>query len=184
MINYLKGKIIYKDNKSLTLENQGIGFKIFCSEKVLETFKEGEEVEIHTFLYLKEDKMDLYGFPSRAELNLFRILKGVSGVGPKISLYLSSFGSIENLKFEIEKGDFYLKVKGIGEKRMQKILLELTGKIKEASKKKNNLPNEAIDALSSLGFSRKEAENLLKKVPKSFEKTEDKIKEALKLARR
>lgn len=181
MINYLKGKVLYKDDKVLTLENQGIGFKIFCSEKTLGAVKEGEGVEMHTFLHVKEDKMDLYGFLDKKELNLFEVLKGVSGIGPKISLYLSSFGSLENLKSEIEKGDLHSRVKGIGQKKMQKILLELTGKIKEMSKKENDLCDEAVEALFSLGFSKKDARELLKKIPKEIEKTEDKIKEALKL---
>lgn len=182
MINYLKGKVVYKDDKSLTLENQGIGFKVFCSQKTLDSFQEEEEIEIHTFLYLKEDRMDLYGFLKREESEVFKVLNEISGVGPKSSLYLSSYGSLENLKNEIEKGDFHLKVKGIGEKRMQKILLELTGKIKEMEKGKEDFSDEAISALSSLGFTKKDAKELLKKVPKEIQKTEDKVKEALKLA--
>jgi len=137
---------------------------------------------VHTFLHLKEDKMDLYGFLKKEERELFKVLNDISGVGPKSSLYLSSYGSLENLKSEIEKGDFYLKVKGIGKKRMQKILLELTGKIKEMKKEKGDSSDEAVVALSSLGFSQKDAKELLKKVPKGIEKTEDRVKEALKLA--
>jgi Holliday junction DNA helicase RuvA len=129
-------------------------------------------------LYLKEDKMDLYGFLKRKEMEVFKILNNISGVGPKSALYLSSCGSIEKLKDDMENGK--LKVKGIGEKRMQKILLELTGMIKEM-KKEENVSDEAIDALSSLGFSVKDAKELLKKIPKGIEKTEDKVKEVLKL---
>ncbi len=181
MIYYLKGKVTYKDDKSLILENQGIGFKIFCSNKALENFKIGEEFKIYTFLYLREEKVELYGFSNPEELELFKTINGISGIGPKTALDLSSFGSLENLKKKMEEEEFHRGIKGIGKKKMQKILLELTGKIKEISKRERTEQDEVLDALVSLGFSRKMAETVLRRLPKEIKDSEERIKAALKM---
>lgn len=181
MIHYIQGEITYKDDKSLILENQGIGFKIFCSNKTLENFKTGEEFKIYTFLYLREEKIELYGFSNSKELELFKTLNDISGIGPKTALDLSSFGSLENLRKEMEKEEFHREIKGIGKKKMQKILLELTGKIKEISKEERTGQDEALDALVSLGFSKKRAETALQRLPKEIKDSGERIKAALKI---
>ncbi len=183
MINYLKGKIIEKEDKYLVLENQGIGFKIFCSSKSLKELSVGIVAQIYTFLCLREDTIELYGFLSKKELELFEVLNEISGIGPKTSLDLSFFGSLEELKKKMEEENFYLEVKGIGKKKMQKILLELTGKIKEISKKEE-VPDEALAALVSFGFSKTKAKQALLGLTKEAKTSEERIVEALKTLKR
>ena len=183
MINYLKGKIIEKEDKYLVLENQGIGFKIFCSSKSLKELNIGAISQIYTFLRLKETTIELYGFLHKKELELFEILNEISGVGPKTSLDLSSFGSLEELKKKMEGEDFYLEIKVIGQKKMQKILLELTGKIKEVSKKEE-VVDEAIDALVSFGFSKTKAKQALLSLSEDIKTSEEKIVGALKILKK
>jgi holliday junction DNA helicase RuvA len=183
MINYIKGKVEMKGENFLTVENNGIGYKIFCSPPVLEKISEGE-VKIFTFLRLREETQELYGFLSREELDLFEVLNGISGVGPKTALDLSIFGSLDSLKKEIEKGGLENKIKGIGKKRIQKINLELTGRIREerelfsAGEEKSD---DVAETLVSLGFSRQKAKEVLKKIPENIKRPEDRLKEALKI---
>lgn len=179
MIRHLKGKITYKDIKSFTLENQGIGYKIFCSPGNLKKISKGEEVKIFTYLHLKEDAIELYGFLTQEELGLFETLNGISGIGPKTALMLASLGSLEKLKEVMEKGSLPPEVKGIGQKKMQKILLELTGKIKEMKINREDSSDEALDALISLGFTQQKAKDALSAVPKDLSQ-EERIKKSLK----
>ncbi len=182
MIHYLKGKIEFKDKKFAIVEVAGVGYKVFCSLPVLEKLPEiGGETKIYTRLFPKEDKVELYGFLNEKELELFETLDEISGIGPKTALDLSIFGSLENLKQEIEKGGFDQRVRGIGRKKMQKILLELTGKLKEVSKKEIEKPDEALDALVSLGFPYQRAKTALSRVSEEIKETEARIKETLKI---
>lgn len=182
MIHYLKGKVEFKKNKFVIIEVASIGYKVFCSPNTLKEISEGQEVKLFTYLNPKEGSCDLYGFLTREGLELFEALKEISGVGPRTALDLSIYGSLENLKSVMDKADFYKEVKGIGEKKIKKILLELTGKIKEISKPQNFFQeDEAVEALISLGFSRQKAKEVLKRIPSEIQETEEKIKEALKI---
>ncbi|KUK95964.1 MAG: Holliday junction ATP-dependent DNA helicase RuvA [Parcubacteria bacterium 32_520] len=108
------------------------------------------------------------------KLKLFKTLKSISGVGPKSALDLSFVDSLEELKSLIEKGE----IKGIGDKKLQKILLEITGKVKSIN---NKIDNDALSGLISLGFKKSQAQEALKKVSNEIKDTEQRIKEALKL---
>lgn len=179
MIHYLKGKITYKNDKSLTLENQGIGYKVFCSPNTLKRVFQDKEIKIFTYLYLREEAAELYGFLTNEELGLFETLNDISGIGPKTATMLASLGSLEKLKEVMEKGQLPPEIKGIGKKRMQKILLELTGKIKELKiPERGESADGTLDALVSLGFSRQRAKEALARVPGELSQ-EEKIKKAL-----
>jgi Holliday junction DNA helicase RuvA len=180
MINYLKGKITYKNNKSLILENQGIGFKVFCSPNTLKKISQEGETKIFTYLYLREEAAELYGFLTEKELGLFETLNDISGIGPKTAMMLASLGSLEKLKEMMEMGQLPPEIKGIGKKRTQKILLELTGKIKELKIPKKGEPaDETLNALISLGFPRQRAKEALAEIPEETPE-EEKMKKALK----
>ena len=148
MITFLKGKVIYKGSKSIFLLVNDVGYEIFLSPSNLKKIKEGTEEEFYTQLVLKEKEIELYGFLSFSELELFKLLKTISGVGPKIALIFAEAGSLKKLKFKLENEK---PPKGIGTKKIQKILLELTGKIKEVEKRQDK-DEEVINALKSLGF--------------------------------
>jgi len=181
MIYYLKGEIESKGKKSAVIGVAGVGYKVFCSDPVLEKLPEsGQTVKLYTALCLKEETAELYGFLDEKELELFEVLNDISGIGPRTALDLSIFGSVEDLKAEIEKGGLDQRIKGVGKKKLQKILLELTGKLKEVSKKETEKPDEALDTLVSLGFPRQKAKAALSGVPAGIKETEKRIKEALK----
>ena len=182
MIHYLKGKIEFKDKRLAVIEVGGVGYKVFCSLPVLERLPEiGQETKIYTRLFPKEDKIELYGFLNKKELELFETLEGISGIGPRTALDLSIFGSLENLKQEIEKGGFDQRIKGIGRKKMQKILLELTGKIKELKIPERGEPADGtLDALVFLGFPRQRAKEALARVPGELSQ-EERVKKALRI---
>jgi len=179
MLYYLTGKVVSKNGRCFVLEKQGIGFKIFSSRNTVEGLRLGQEAKIFTFLYFREDLVELYGFLTQKELELFEILNDISGVGPKTALELCSYGDLENLKREMEKEEFYQKGRGIGKKKGQKILLELTGQIKSLTKQGPRF-DQALDALVSLGFSRQRAKQALSRVPEEIREPEQRVKQALK----
>ncbi|MFA5368587.1 MAG: Holliday junction branch migration protein RuvA [Candidatus Paceibacterota bacterium] len=182
MISFLAGKIIYKDDKKVILDKGGIGFEIFLATNNLDKMEIGDETMIFTFLFLGEKIIELYGFLNEKEMELFKILKNVSGVGPKTAMHLAVSGSIEKLKQALEKGEMPPEAKGVGAKKLQKILLELTGKIEEIKKKNPKLKSgdETYEALSALGFSKNEIINALSCVDPETKESEEKLKQALR----
>lgn len=181
MIHYLKGNIKLKGEKFVIIGVGGLGFKIFCSPATIRKIPEGE-ITLYTHLYSKEETVELYGFLSPVELELFETLNDISGIGPKTAMMLASLGSLEKLKEIMEKRELPAEIRGIGNKRMQKILLELTGKIGEIGKKSaETQEDEVVQSLVSLGFSRQKAKEALSGIPEEVRDTEKRIKEALKI---
>lgn len=184
MLSHIFGKIIYKDDKRIILDKSGIGFEVFLSPSDLRELKIGEERDVFTYLFLGEKVLELYGFLTPEKLELFKILKSVSGVGPKTAMGLAVAGSLERLKDSLEQGELPEDVKGVGVKRLQKILLEITGKIKEIKKvvpKSKVEKDELFDALIALGFSKQDVTEAISQIPEEIKDLKDKLKEALKL---
>lgn len=175
MITYLKGKVIYKGTQSIILLVNDIGYEIYLSSLNLGKVKKGTEEEFYTELVLKEKEVELYGFLDFNELALFKLLKTISGIGPKIALVLGEAGTLQELKFRLENEKL---PKGIGIKKAKKILLELTGKIKELDKKQEK-DDEAVLALRALGFSSSEIKNALLNVDEKVKDVEERIRLAL-----
>ncbi|MFA5086987.1 MAG: Holliday junction branch migration protein RuvA [Candidatus Paceibacterota bacterium] len=186
MISFLAGKIIYKDDKKVILERGGVGFEVFLAANNLDKLNQGDETHIYTYLAVGEKSIELYGCLNEKEMELFRILKGVSGVGPKTALALAVLGSVEKLKQALEEGKMPPEAKGVGIKRLQKILLELTGRIEEINKKgiKAAIKDEAYEALSALGFSKQEIAEALNNIPSEIKEPQERIKQALKFLAR
>jgi len=183
MISHIYGKIIYKDDRKVIVDKSGIGFEVFLAPSDLRELKTGEDKDIFTFLFMGEKVLELYGFLSPDKLELFKILNGVSGVGPKTAMGLSVVGSLEKLKRMLEEGVLPEDVKGVGAKRLQKILLEITGKIKEVKKptaKKKITKDEVFDALVSLGFNKQDVADAVAMVSEDIVGPEKRLKEALK----
>lgn len=182
MISYIKGKIKFKDKDFLVLEQRGVGFKIFVSEKSLEKVKQGEEKEFFTYFILRKEKPELYGFLTQEELRAFEAIEKISGIGPKGALLIACLGTIDELKKAVQAHDFeyFSKIKGIGRKKVQKIILELGGSLKDLNRNDSiKKDDEALKGLISLGFSSAEAKDALKKVPKEIKKPEKRIQKAL-----
>jgi Holliday junction DNA helicase RuvA len=186
MISYLKGKISKKGDKFVIILVGSIGFKVFMSKKALLRLNAGEEVEVFCFLNVKENILDLYGFLNQDELDFFGILESIRGIGPKASLEISSLGPLNKIKERILKNDekLFEGIPGIGKKKAMTIILELTGKIRAFGKQeKSEEVGEVESALMTLGFSKSQAKDAVKKIPKEISDTEEKIKYALKYIR-
>lgn len=183
MISYIKGKVIARGSEYVITDTGGVGYKVFIAKNRINSFPLGKEVELYCYLHLRKDEtLELYGVDSPETLELFATLKSISGVGPKASLAISSLGTREQLRDAIEKGDtsFFAGVYGIGKKKIQKVILELTGKLKTLKQGNEEEDDDAVDALLALGFSRQKAKEVLSRIPPEITNTEQRIKEALK----
>ena len=182
MISCLEGRIVLKGERFVILEINGIGYRVFVGPDIFSKIQNLEKVKLWTHLHLREDCQELYGFLAPEGLHLFDILNEISGIGPKTAMMLSSLGSLEKLQELMEKGSLPPEVKGIGPKKAQKILLELTGKIKEIrASKETESDDGSLDALVSLGFPRQKAKDALSKIPGEAGSKEEKLKEALRI---
>jgi Holliday junction DNA helicase RuvA len=188
MISYLKGKVLFKGINYTVIDANGIGFKVFMAQKTLDFVRPTQEVEVYCYFALKQDGMELYGFLGRDELELFELLTSVSGVGPKAALKISSLGTVEEFQDAIDKNDhaFFRQIKGIGAKTIQKVILELSGKIDEFrnfskdAKSLNTQDRAILDTLKSLGFKQNDALDAIASIPKDITDIQERIRFALK----
>lgn len=188
MISSLEGKIALKSEKYFILEANGVGYKVFCSEKTLSKIPQaGGSVKLYTYLSVKETSWDLFGFLAFEELDLFELLITIPGIGPKTAMNILGVASVEDLQEAIVLGDETIlgKVSGIGKKMAQKIVLELKSKVKKLSQGKGEASRvagdiEVIDALVSLGYRVHEVREVLHQLPESVKGVENKVKECLK----
>lgn len=200
MISYIKGELAEINNGYIVVDRGGIGFQIFVPMLVLDHLPAvGSEVKIHIYFQVREDAFVLYGFLDRDELDMFKLLIGVSGIGPKGGLGILSAISVEDLRFAILSGDAktIAKAPGIGAKTAQRVILELKDKVdlEEAFERKlENGPepqatadgtaqirNDAVLALAALGYSQAESLKAVAKVEISADMDiEGVLKSALK----
>jgi Holliday junction DNA helicase RuvA len=187
MISRIEGIVWDLNEKFLTVGVGGIGFKVFSTKEVKEISIKGAKISLFTHLVVKEDALDLYGFSSQEELNLFEMIITISGIGPKTALNVLNISSVQALKNAIKKNDIahLVKVSGIGRKIAEKIVLELKDKIGIDTGDYGDITLrdeiDAVEALKALGYSQKDAREALKDIDKTIVKTGDRIKEALKV---
>lgn len=189
MIAYLSGKIIKKADNFAILDINGVGYEVFLSEVSMGKLSEqGSDFKCFCYLEANERAMKLFGFLTFEELELFKVIRNIQGAGPKASLEISSIGSLERIKTLMDKGNlnFLDGISGIGEKRAQKIILELTGKIKNIGalnkKEKEVLENdEAYLVLVKLGFAKEKAKKVILDLPKEIKNSQERIKQALQI---
>lgn len=188
MISQITGTIINISNKTLTIDVNGVGYEINTKALVLERANVGDQVTFFTHLYVREDIMELFGFQDDKDLNFFKKLISVSGVGPKSALTIMSLASVAELQRGIKQGDASLltKVSGIGNKTAERLIVELKNKIDlgdMAGDESGNLGvNDAqvIDGLVALGYTVKEAREAARMVDKDIDNVKDRIKAVLK----
>ncbi|NQT50377.1 Holliday junction branch migration protein RuvA [Candidatus Kuenenbacteria bacterium] len=189
MIAFIKGKIKQKDSNFLVLENNGIGYKIFVPAEVLLKAEIDSELELHTYQYVREDALGLFGFIKHSELKLFEQLISISGIGPKTALGVFAIASPEDIISAIINQDASIlkKVSGIGSKTAERIVLELKNKVLPSvgmgdlkSSEAMGADSDAIEALVSLGYSVGQAREALRKVPADVTDVSEKVREALK----
>lgn len=199
MYEYIKGKYMGINKDYIIIENNNIGYKIFTSGATMAEMPGiNDEVMLYLEQIVREDFIGLYGFKDREELEMFKLLLSISGVGAKASLSLLSISRINNLKYAIimEDDKHLCRAPGIGKKTAGRIILELKDKIKKEDIMSGvdiqegfedlqptvnaNTVGEALGALLALGYSEKEAETALKQVDKTAS-LEDIIKDCLKV---
>lgn len=189
MIAQLTGTIVRHDTRFVVLDVHGVGYKVFVTSDFFNKLSPllQKEVTLVTYMVVREDALDLYGFLTEAELSFFELLISISGIGPKTALGILNVASVHTLQTAIATGDttHLTKVSGIGKKNAEKIVLELKDKIDTISGLEHGeaMKNEsdALEALTSLGYKEHEAREALKKIDKTISDTSGKIKAALKL---
>lgn len=179
MIHYVCGCLEETGTDYVVLDNHGIGYLIYTPASVFDDLPlRGENVRLYTYMYVREDQMTLYGFLTRDDLEIFKMLISVSGIGPKGALGILSTISPNQFRFAVMAGDAKVisKAPGIGPKTAQKLIIELKDKLKledafeEEAKNTGsavleaNAQKEAMMALVSLGYSETEAYQALKKI--------------------
>lgn len=173
MIAYIQGKLTYKDPTYVIIDVQGVGYQIKISLNTYGSIKDQEKIKLHTYLHIKEDAHTLYGFTEPSEKSLFLNLISVSGIGPSIGLMVLSSLSPQEIGEAIANEDVKTiqRIKGIGTKTAQRLILELKDKVKKemsmdttsniSLKSNNTIRNEALSALVTLGINKVAAEKSL-----------------------
>lgn len=193
MIYSLNGKLIYSDNVCAVVECAGVGYKCQSTLKTLAQLPQnGNDVFLYTYMSVREDSVDLYGFYDAAELNFFKLLVSVNGIGPKIGLAILSDFTPDQVALCIANSDAktIAKANGVGIKKAQRIVLELKDKVSANNidvKNDNGIvgnvsagnAGEAVEALISLGFTASEASKCVARIDPQLS-VEEIIKQALK----
>lgn len=196
MIYSLNGVLLYADHQFAVIECGGVGYKFLASTKTLSSLpQKGSKAFVYTYMNVKEDAVDLYGFADTSELELFKLITSVNGVGPKIGIAILSDFKVDELSLAIASGDAkkLTKASGVGLKLAQRIVLELKDKMSSglgsvsddttsavAEIADGSSPKDAIAALVQLGYSHSEAASVVAKCDLS-KSTEEIIKQALRL---
>lgn len=194
MISYIKGKLEYIGEDLIVVDNNDIGYEIRIPLSVISNLPHiGEDIKIYTYLYVREDAMILFGFLSMDDIDVFKKLLSVNGIGPKGALGILSTIAPDDLRYAIICDDVAAisKAPGIGKKTAQKLILDLKDKLKlkdyteaissevENAVTNTDNKNEAIQALIALGYNNTEAVKAIRHI-KEYTSTEDLIKKALK----
>jgi len=197
MFYSLTGTVVHFDNQSVAVSCGGVAFMCLTSMTTLkQVAKTGEEITLFTHLNVREDALDLFGFSTQRELECFRLLISISGIGPKMALAVLSVLNADELSMAIASGDAkaIASAPGVGLKKAQRIIMELKDKlaagdltelfdsssVEVAKASSGGNSAEAISALAMLGYSQTEAASAVSRVDKSLS-VEQMIKEALKL---
>lgn len=199
MFAYIKGTIEDIGIDYIVVDNSNMGFKIMTSSNVISKVKVHDERTIYTYMNVREDDISLFGFLTKDEIDVFKLLIGVSGIGPKGALAIMSTLSMDELRMAVIAGDHkaIAKANGIGPKTAQKVVIELKDKFKledvfgtNSETASTDLPgstgddiiNDAVLALNALGYSESESFRIVKKTALNgnFDTVEALIKASLK----
>ncbi len=194
MIAYVRGRVLTTTAETAIIDVNGLGYEIYCSGAAFRKLTVGETAELFTYLQVKEDGVTLFGFDSVKEKEVFLKLTAVSGVGPKMGIAVLSSLTADELAEAVLTADVkrLSAVKGLGKKTAEKIVLELHGKISAAeimsasgetpkattvtpAQKLSAADEDAVAALTGLGFTRSESVNAVKKARESGAKTVEEV---------
>jgi Holliday junction DNA helicase RuvA len=173
MIATLRGEISQIEDTALILEVGGVGLRVFAPAPLRGRLKVGEMIFLFTHLIVREDALTLYGFESQADRDLFNILLGVDGVGPKVALSVLSTLTLDAVQRAIftDEADILSRVPGVGKKTAQKIALHLKDKLKPSDALAQmasmaDYDSEVLAALTALGYSVVEGQAAIQSLPK------------------
>jgi Holliday junction DNA helicase RuvA len=188
MIASIEGRISAIEDQAIVIQVGGLGFRVHVPEPVLSKIGPiGGSVSLHTYLHVREDNLALYGCATKEDLQLFELLLGVSGIGPKVALAMLSNLSAQEIKSAIATGqdNVLSSVPGIGAKTAQKVILDLKDKIQVPADLGLPVPHiteideEVIAALTTLGYSVIEAQTALQHIPTDATDLEERLRAAL-----
>ncbi|MEM7331202.1 MAG: Holliday junction branch migration protein RuvA [Chloroflexota bacterium] len=187
MIASVAGSILDIENMSLVVAVGGVGIRVFAPKNVLENVGGvGRQIQLFTHMIVREQELSLYGFESKEDLNLFELLLGVNGVGPKVALAILGTLSPELLKSAIMKEETAVlqRVPGIGKKTAERIMFQLRDKldltdITMATPLVSDVDADVIEILTGLGFSIVEAQSALQKLPREVTTVDERVQLSL-----
>lgn len=197
MVSYVRGELVAIEEEKVIIDVNGVGFGVFMPAQSMNYLPMiGEEVRLHTYMNVREDAIQLFGFLTKDDLKVFKLVIGVSGIGPKGGLSILSQLSPDDLRFAVMANDAkaIAKAPGIGKKTAEKLIIELKDKlsIEDVLNKvddsetivtntgaSNEIQAEAVQALVALGYGNTESMKAVKKVPTDEHTT---VEELLKLA--
>ena len=191
MYDYIRGRMISKSPTHIIIESAGIGYFINIPLSTYDKIPDQGDAKVFTQMFIREELMTMFGFATIDERAIFKLLISISGIGPKIALSILSGSPLNDFKEAIIKEDVNTikKIKGIGKKTAERIVLELKGSMKDVSqqqgsneeKTKDNLIEDTVMALVSLGYVRASAEKAVENALKSFN-SEDGIEALVRLS--
>ena len=186
MIATLRGEIIQVEDHALIVEVAGVGLRVFVPTPLIGRMRAGEGISLYTHMVVREDALTLYGFESQGERELFTLLLGVDGVGPKVSLAVLSTLSLDTVHKAVmtEQSEILGRVPGVGRKTAQKIVLYLHDRLKPTDALSqlaalSDKDGEVLAALTALGYSVVEAQTAIQSIPKD---APDDVEERLRMA--
>jgi holliday junction DNA helicase RuvA len=173
MIATLRGEITQIEDTALILEVGGVGLRVAVPAPLRGRLRVGEVILLYTHLVVREDALTLYGFETQSERELFNILLGVDGVGPKVALSVLSTMTIDSIQRAVfaDEADVLSRVPGVGKKTAQKMALHLKDKLKPMDAlatvaAMSDTDSEVLAALTALGYSVVEAQSAIQSLPK------------------
>ena len=192
MIYQISGNLIAKHKDFVVIEVSGIGFKITSTTNTINMIKLEQKILLHTYLHVREDALDLYGFHSTLEREVFLLLIGISGIGPKLAITILSGILPDELRDKIISGDIasLTSIPGVGAKTAKRIIVELKDKftkIEEGSlgfsdKLNSKLYDDALNALLSLGYSSQQSKQVLDHIANGKDDNKKNIETIIKTA--
>ena len=186
MIAQLTGEVTKKDSRGIVLDVHGVGYRVHIAKEHQEKLKVGEKVSLLTYLAVRENTLDLYGFETAEALEYFELLITVPGIGPKSALAILWLAAPDVLRRAILADDttYLTRVSGIGRKSAEKIIVTLKDKLGRLETGESGFladEVEALEALQALGYTLTEAREAMKHIPSTAQDTGEKVRAALKL---
>ena len=186
MISKLEGNVVHIHPRFIILNVQGVGYKVHVTDETQKTIqKYKSRVELWTYLAVRENALDLYGFLTQEEEEFFELLITISGIGPKTGLSILNIANVATIRRAVltEDASYLTKTAGVGKKNAEKIVLGLRDKFVGTEEEGVSMidAGDTLEALKAIGYAEREARDALKKVPQDITSTADRVRHAIKI---